>query len=134
MELIHQSKFEQKRKATSAKQRSMLNELKMLYPFAVADIIATENNLEVLYNNKEIAILLNKLVGEQDAAKKEIKRKGWRHKCKARKQQKKTKSRLEKKLQQWKKSMNLRLMLLRTCQRRLCQHPRHAACYPASKT
>ncbi len=48
MELIHPSKFEQRRKVTSAQQRSMLNELKMLYPFAVQDIIATENNLEVI--------------------------------------------------------------------------------------
>ncbi len=48
MELIHPAKFEQRRKVTSAQQKYMLNELKMLYPFAVQDIIATENNLEVI--------------------------------------------------------------------------------------
>ncbi len=52
MELTHPAKYEQRRKATSVQRRSLLNELKMLYPFTVPDIIAPENNLEVLYNEK----------------------------------------------------------------------------------
>eukprot|EP00794_Sanderia_malayensis_P002228 gene2228-2538_t len=76
MELIHPTKFEQRKKATSAQQRALLNDARNLYPFAVPDIIATENNLDVLYNNKEIAMLLKKLVSERDAvvAKKREKR------------------------------------------------------------
>ena len=45
-----------------------------LYPFAVTDGTITENNLTVLYNSSEIALLLQKAVGERDnrlVAKKE---------------------------------------------------------------
>ncbi len=34
----------------------LVNQTKMLYPFAAPDIKGTENNLEVLYNNKKISV------------------------------------------------------------------------------
>ncbi len=58
--------------ATVREQRSLIEELRELYPFAVEDVTATEYNLNVLYNNREISLLLAKLVRERDslAAKK----------------------------------------------------------------
>ena len=74
MDLIHPTKFSQRRKATANEQRALIAELHQLYPFAVNDGTITENNLSVLYNSSEIALLLQKAVGERDsrlAAKKE---------------------------------------------------------------
>ena len=56
-------------------QRALIEELRKIYPFAVDDTTATEYNLNVLYNNHKISLLLNKLVRERDAlaAKKKAK-------------------------------------------------------------
>ncbi len=67
MELIHPTKFESRKKATAAQQRVLIGDAKKLYPFAVQNVSATEHNLDVLYNNEEIKILLNKVVSERDA-------------------------------------------------------------------
>ena len=78
IDLIHPSKFDERRKASAANQRALINELKNLYPFAVTDPIAVENNLEILYGNSEILTLLNKAVCKRDAVvakKKESRRK-----------------------------------------------------------
>eukprot|EP00794_Sanderia_malayensis_P010414 gene10414-11502_t len=67
MELVHPTKFESRKKATAAQQRALIGDAKMLYPFAVQNVSATEHNLDVLYNNKEIKILLDKVVSQRDA-------------------------------------------------------------------
>eukprot|EP00794_Sanderia_malayensis_P010346 gene10346-11423_t len=67
MDLIHPAKFDERKKASSQDQRSLIEKLLQLYPFAVSDVTATEYNLNVLYNNNEIALLLQKLVQERDA-------------------------------------------------------------------
>eukprot|EP00794_Sanderia_malayensis_P002192 gene2192-2495_t len=67
MDLIHPAKFDERKKASSQDQRSLIEKLLQLYPFAVSDATATEYNLNVLYNNNEIALLLQKLVQERDA-------------------------------------------------------------------
>eukprot|EP00112_Aurelia_sp_Birch-Aquarium-sp1_P014942 Seg3263.3 transcript_id=Seg3263.3/GoldUCD/mRNA.D3Y31 product="hypothetical protein" protein_id=Seg3263.3/GoldUCD/D3Y31 len=67
MELIHPTKFESRKKATAAQQRALIRDIKKLYPFAVQNVSATEHNLNVLYNNEEIKILLNEVVSERDA-------------------------------------------------------------------
>ena len=67
MELIHPSKFQDRKKATVTEQRVLINDVRKLYPFAVRDLIETEHNLHVLYNNKEIARLLQKVVTKRDA-------------------------------------------------------------------
>ena len=64
--LVHPTKFFERKFATSSEQRALLAELRQLYPFAVTDPVATEYNLNVLYNNSEIAILLKKVVRERD--------------------------------------------------------------------
>eukprot|EP00795_Rhopilema_esculentum_P016293 gene16293-biopygen5543 len=74
MDLIHPTKFSERRNATANEQKALIVELHKLYPFAVQDVIATENNLSVLYNSSEISLLLQKVVRERDtihAAKKE---------------------------------------------------------------
>eukprot|EP00112_Aurelia_sp_Birch-Aquarium-sp1_P016924 Seg3879.4 transcript_id=Seg3879.4/GoldUCD/mRNA.D3Y31 product="hypothetical protein" protein_id=Seg3879.4/GoldUCD/D3Y31 len=74
MDLIHPTKFSQRRKATANEQRALIAELRQLYPFAVIDGTITENSLTVLYSSSEVALLLQKIVREQDArltAKKE---------------------------------------------------------------
>ncbi len=65
-------KFEERKAATVREQRLLKEELRELYPFAVEDVTATEYNLNVLYNNREISLLLAKLICERDslAAKK----------------------------------------------------------------
>ena len=75
MNLVHPSKFSERKAATVPEQRALIEELRKLYPFAVDDTTATEYNLNVLYNNHEISPLLNKLVRERDtlAAKKKAK-------------------------------------------------------------
>ena len=65
--LVHPTKFDQRKAATVREQRVLIEELRKLYPFAVDDTTATEYNLNVLYNNNEIALLLKKLVRERDA-------------------------------------------------------------------
>ena len=67
MDLIHPSKFEERKQASSTQQRELINDLQKLYPFAVPDVIATENNLHVLYHNTAIATLLQKGIRERDA-------------------------------------------------------------------
>ena len=61
-------KVSRQKKATVAEQRVLINDLRKMYPFAVRDVIETEHNLNVLYNNKEIAMLLQKVVTERDAS------------------------------------------------------------------
>ena len=61
MELVYPTKFESRKKATAAQQRALIGDVKKLYPFAVQNVSATEHNLDVLYNNEEIKILLTKL-------------------------------------------------------------------------
>ena len=65
--MVHPTKFDQRKAATVREQRVLIEELRKLYPFAVDDTTATEYNLNVLYNNNEIALLLKKLVRERDA-------------------------------------------------------------------
>ena len=76
MNLIHPAKFDEQKNALLRDQRILIHELSQLYPFVVLDMIALENNLDVLYNNKEISALLQKLVRERDAlvAKKRARR------------------------------------------------------------
>ena len=67
MELIHPTKFDVRRKASTDSTRELINELRATYPFAVSDQGSLEHCLAVLYSNKEIALLLEKLVKERDA-------------------------------------------------------------------
>ena len=67
MNLIHPTKFEERKRATSREQRALIEAVHRLYPFAVSDVTATEYNLNVLYNNNEISLLLQKLVRDRDA-------------------------------------------------------------------
>ena len=67
MELVHPTKLESRKKATAAQQRALIGDVKKLCPFAIQNVSATEHNLDVLYNNEEIKILLNKVVSERDA-------------------------------------------------------------------
>lgn len=67
MELIHPMKFESQKKATAAQQRALIGEAKKLYPFVVPNLTATEHNLDILYNNKGIKILLEKIVLDRDS-------------------------------------------------------------------
>ena len=48
-------------------QRALLNETVRIYPFAVPDAVTLEHCLIVLYQNKEISALLQRIVWEQDA-------------------------------------------------------------------
>ena len=64
--LVHPTKFFERKFATPSEQRALLAELRQLYPFAVTDPVATEYNLNVLCNNSEIAILLKKVVRDRD--------------------------------------------------------------------
>ena len=59
MNLVHPSKFSERKAATVWEQRALIKELRKIYPFAVDDTTATEYNLNVLYNNHEISPLLN---------------------------------------------------------------------------
>ena len=76
MDLIHPSKFDERKKMPPSKQKELINEIIELYPFAVQDALALEHNLNVLYDNTEIKILLDKIVRERDelAAKKRERR------------------------------------------------------------
>eukprot|EP00794_Sanderia_malayensis_P008582 gene8582-9499_t len=66
MDLIHPSKFAERRAVSQAKQKDLINDLKNLYPFVVSDPLALEHNLSILYSNSEIGILLEKTVWERD--------------------------------------------------------------------
>ncbi len=48
MDLVHPSKFEQCKDARVKDQSLLIEELQRLYPFAVSDIIETENNLNIM--------------------------------------------------------------------------------------
>ena len=76
MSLVHPAKFEDRKKGLLCDKKVLISELLKLYPFAVHDQTALENNLSVMYHNEEISILLRKLVRERDAlaAKKKEKR------------------------------------------------------------
>ena len=67
MELIHPTIFEERRKTSPDNMRELINELRATYPFAVSDQGSLEHCLDVLYSNKEIALLLQKLFKERDA-------------------------------------------------------------------
>ncbi|XP_065054458.1 zinc finger MYM-type protein 1-like isoform X1 [Rhopilema esculentum] len=72
MELIHPSKFDERKKMPPAKQKELICKVKELYPFAVPDALALEHNLSVLYDNNEIKILLDKIVGCHQLSKKNL--------------------------------------------------------------
>lgn len=75
MDLVHPSKFEQRKDASAKDQRLLIEELQKLHPFAVSDIIETENNLKIMYENSQISLLLQKMVRERDTlVAKKIKR------------------------------------------------------------
>ena len=65
--LVHPTKFDERKAATVREQRVLIEEFRKLYPFAMDDTTATEYNLKVLYNNNEISLLLKKLVCERHA-------------------------------------------------------------------
>ena len=67
MELVHPMKFEERKNLSLQDQRSSIDALKLYYPFVVTDSIALEHNLSVLYNNREIKILLDRRIKERDA-------------------------------------------------------------------
>ena len=67
MELVHPMKFEERKNLSLQDQRSSIDALKSYYPFVVTDSIALEHNLSVLYNNREIKILLDRRIKERDA-------------------------------------------------------------------
>ena len=78
MNLVHPLKFEERKKMPPSKQNEMINQIKELYQFAVHDALAFEHNLNVLYNNTEVKILLDKVVRERnelEAKKRERQRK-----------------------------------------------------------
>ncbi len=62
MDLIHPSKFNSNKSRTSHEIRAAFGQ----YPFAISDVILLEHNLDVLYENKEISVLLRKLTQERD--------------------------------------------------------------------
>ena len=68
MDLIHPSKFAENVKKPSNQIKELIREFIDLYPFAVNDISSVEHNLEVLYNNHEISLLLRKCAGERNRA------------------------------------------------------------------
>ena len=76
MDLIHPAKFEERKKLSSNKQKELIEALKQQYPFAVPDKLALEHNLNVLYNNSQIQLLLEKRIRDRDemAAKKKERR------------------------------------------------------------
>eukprot|EP00794_Sanderia_malayensis_P010108 gene10108-11143_t len=81
MDLIHPSKIATRRKATSRENRALITECQSLYPFAISDVTSVEHNLDVLYHNTAISILLQKLIKERDEA---LKRKMARRAAKRR--------------------------------------------------
>ena len=66
MDLIHPSKFDERKEKLPSISKKLINEIIDLYPFAVQDALAVEHNLNVLYDNTEIKILLDKIVRERD--------------------------------------------------------------------
>ena len=67
IDLVHPAKFGQRGTATVNNQRALISELKELYQFVVPDTVALEQNLAVLFPNKEISALIRQLVRERDA-------------------------------------------------------------------
>eukprot|EP00794_Sanderia_malayensis_P013468 gene13468-14859_t len=70
MDIIHPSKFGSGRIVSQKTKRELLGEFQKLYPFAfnASSAITVENNLDVLHNNKEICLLLEKVVRERKQA------------------------------------------------------------------
>ena len=67
MDLIHPSKFAENVKKPSNQIKELIREFMDLYPFAVNDISSVEHNLEVLYNNHEISLLLRKCARKEQS-------------------------------------------------------------------
>ena len=67
MNLIHPSKFEARKNASSQEQKQLIAELRDIYPTAVPDPLALEHCLNVLYNSREISVLLDRVTREPDA-------------------------------------------------------------------
>lgn len=68
MDSIHSAKFGDRKKATVHDQRTLIQELMKVYPNEMLYEIVLEHSLSVLYGNKEIAALLQKIVRERDSA------------------------------------------------------------------
>ena len=68
MELIHPMEVQRMKNMPAREHRSLINNLKELYPAAVSDVVGLEHCLHVIYNNQEIYLLLEKVVRERDAA------------------------------------------------------------------
>ena len=71
MDLIHPAKFAENVKRPPNEIKELIREFGDLYPFAVHDINSVEHNLEVLYNNHEISLLLRKCANERNRAMKQ---------------------------------------------------------------
>ena len=67
MNLIHPSKFEARKNASPQEQKQLIAELRDIYPTAVPDPLALEHCLNVLYNSREISVLLDRVTREPDA-------------------------------------------------------------------
>ena len=67
MKLVDPSKFSKQTRLPQKEQRALIEELNKIYQFLVPDVIALENSLDVLYNNREIILLLERLVRERDS-------------------------------------------------------------------
>ena len=67
MNLIHPTKFAERKRATSREKRILIEAVHRLYPFAISDATATDYNLNVLYNSNEISLLSEKLVCDRAA-------------------------------------------------------------------
>ncbi len=66
MDLIHPSKFILNKSRSLHEIRAAIEQFRTLYPFAISDVSSLEHNLDVLYENKEISVLLRKLTQERD--------------------------------------------------------------------
>ena len=71
--LIHPSTFSKNRDCFSDDRRKWIGECQRFYPFAVSNATSLEHNLDILYGNQEIAILLQKLIKDRDDAARKIK-------------------------------------------------------------
>ncbi len=66
MDLIHPSKFNSNKSRPSHEIRAAIGQFQKLYPFAISDATSLEHNLDVLYENKEISVLIRKITQERD--------------------------------------------------------------------
>ena len=65
VDLVNTRKFEERKTSSSGNtcnDRALIQEFVQLYPFAVPNTVALENNLNVIYNNTEISLLLKSLL------------------------------------------------------------------------